>query len=131
MSDLRNTFFVTNGDLDGSVAIDVTHDGDHYVDKSRNMSDAYTYGLFFVEFFEDKELKVPVTPTAGKVYVEVSLLGDQWFKPNNGDFIDATKAVHGTAMYTPLAFNGPFTVAKVAAQGITGANYMRAYVWRS
>ncbi|MGL5360929.1 MAG: hypothetical protein ACRDBI_14650 [Shewanella sp.] len=131
MSQLRNTFFFMNGDLDNSIAIDVTHDGDHYISHDRDMPDSYSCGMFFVEFFEDKEMKVPVTPRAGKIIPTASLLGDQWFRPNNGDFIDATLVGHGEADYTPLYFNGPFTTAKVAVEGIQGANYMRAYVWRS
>lgn len=57
---------------------------------------------------------------------------ETYLEPSNGNgIINAADVAHGYGTYTPPMFTGMLEHVKVVTEGIAGANYMQACVWRA
>ncbi|BAN16828.1 hypothetical protein X848_gp18 [Edwardsiella phage PEi21] len=124
------TFDVLNGPNGDSVCIDVTYDGDHYT-TVRSMTSEWGQAIVYFAFFSDAACTDQVTPTGGTITVTGAPWYETYLEPSNGNgVIQASTVSIGKGTYTPPTFVGMLLTVKVDVAGITGANYMRATVWR-
>lgn len=92
------------------------------------MSGDYGTCRVHVEFFSDALGKVPATPTAGTVSLEVSALGNVFVPMDNAVPLPATMIAAGT--YDAPSHHGMATRGRVTFSGIVGAAYARVVFWR-
>lgn len=81
-----------------------------------------------IRFFSDAECQNQVTPTSGTVQVVGSPDGFVWFTIENGEF--AASAAYDSARVRPYA-QGDMLKAKLILNGVTGAAYFKASMWRA
>lgn len=110
---------------DGSSLIPVA-DGDFYTDL---MSASYEKAIqSSIEFYSDAAGTVKVTPTAGTVTVTGTPNDSSYYSIEDGTF-DAADA-YLISRVKPNAI-GCMTKAKITLSGVTGAAYVKAFMWRS
>lgn len=111
---------------DGS-AVCPTTDGE-YITIDMNQGNHREAELSQIRFFSDVECQNQVTPTAGTIQVVGSPDGFVWFTIDNGEF--AASAVYDSARVRPYA-QGDMLKAKLIMNGVTGAAYFKASMWRA
>ncbi len=84
----------------------------------------------YFEFFSDAAGTTPVTPTAGTITVSGSPLGNNYLAASSNNVIQATQVEAGDSSYTPPVLDGLTVRARIVLDGITGATYMKAVLFK-
>lgn len=124
-----NVFNIKHND---SIDIPVT-DGVYETDL---IDERFRNGVFVIIFFDiDGNI---VTPDGGSIeprmatFINKDTGEGQWLTSSSGDkVVIATDVKAGDADYTLPVFQGPTIKGKMELTGITGADYCRAFFWRT
>ena len=111
--------------FEDSINIPIT-DGEYFTD---DLSAVHSTGVFIVAFYDvNNEI---ITPSAGTVDHAMSPVQGQWQESSSSpDPIDATTC-GPDATYEVPTYLGPAIKGRIELAGIAGAEYCRAYFWRS
>jgi len=91
----------------------------------------FSNGTLIIVFY-GADGETVVTPLTGTIEVTASPIEGQWLNPSCGDsLIDATTVSAGLATYSVPVFPGPIIKGRIDLQNITGADFFKAYFWRS
>lgn len=111
---------------DGSAVCQVA-DGE-YITIDMNQGNHREAEFSQIRFFSDVECQNQVTPTAGTIQVVGSPDSFVWFTIDNGEF--AAADVYEPTRTRPYA-QGDMLKAKLILNGVTGAAYFKASMWRA
>ena len=102
-------------------------DGDFFINE---MDGAEETGHFYIEFFDDAQATIPVTPTGGTITPRGAPMGNLFLLSSAESVLNASEINAGNSVYTPPVFNGRMVRAKLTLSGVGSANFFRAIMWR-
>ena len=113
---------------DGVTQLIPVADGDYLTGM---MEPDFTIGNCFLQFY-DADGITPITPTGGTITFKAGGFEGQFLADSGAIVVDATAVVGtGDATYTPPTFDSIAITSKMTLSGITGASFVRAYIWRA
>lgn len=120
----RRYFYTTNT---GDQLIPIADDSH----ETGLMSADYAIGNCFLQFF-DADGVTPITPAGGTINFRSAGFDGQYLADSGGITVSAVEVVGtGDALYTPPSFDSVVVRSKMTLAGISGATFVKAYIWRA